>query len=126
MSFSIVNILRLLRQHPVVVWLLLFGYALGAGYATVHTHHAHHDAPDSFHKALNHYVQSLELDDPGHPWDNDAHDCTACKFQCSHPTSDSARYVAILKAGTAFTVPAVRYFSRTTPTKRLTRAPPVA
>ncbi|MET4693153.1 DUF2946 family protein [Endozoicomonas lisbonensis] len=125
MSLSIANILRRLQRHTAVIWLLMFLYITGASYATAHTHKTHSDTAENFHQELHQFVHSLELEGHSHDWDSDAHDCTACKFQFSHPAADATSTVATLKADTTLTTPELSYFSRKTPTKRLTRAPPV-
>ncbi|MCW7554377.1 hypothetical protein NX722_17475 [Endozoicomonas gorgoniicola] len=126
MNFSIANILRRVQRHTAVVWLLMCIYITGASYANIHIHKAPADTAGSFNEALHQFYQALEHDDHHHHHlDNDAHDCSACKFQFSHPIPESTRTATIQKAEISLTTRTVRCFYRKTPTKRLTRAPPV-
>ena len=119
MNFSIANILRRVQCHTAVVWLLMCIYITGASYANIHIHKAPADTAGSFNEALEHD------DHHHHHLDNDAHDCSACKFQFSHPIPESTRTATIQKAEISLTTRTVRCFYRKTPTKQLTRAPPV-
>ena len=117
--------LPLLQRYSVISLWLIFSYTLSILYSFSHIHNEPH--------THSYYVSGVRVDnvhysalkeDPGHEHD-DAHHCLACQFQ-----SDSAVYGTSHSSSIPLTTHndfllATSQAFNTTPTKRLTRAPPV-
>lgn len=120
------NTQRRLQRQTAAMWLFVLTYAMSASYANFHVHDIPHEHASGFNHKLHQYVQSLKLDDHADLWESDFHECTACKFQINPLIPDASGSITILRTDSDVREPLVQFVSTSTPTKRLTRAPPVA
>ena len=123
---SSAKIQHLLQQKNSAVWLLVFIYALSSSYYSVHVHSTPHKTVNSFDQVLFEHLPFHELSGQHDHQESDAHDCTACKLQFKSLATNTLDSLVRLKTEHERSLPATRSPFRKTPTKRLTRAPPVA
>ncbi|MGI9277581.1 MAG: DUF2946 family protein [Endozoicomonas sp.] len=123
--FSVKN-QQSVQQKPATALLLIFCYVLSIFYSVSHVHDAHYLPAESVYEKLAGQIHSLHHHDEPDHWEHDTHECLACQFQSKPHASGVIVAPLVVTTDPVGVLLATSQPFHATPTKRLTRAPPVA